>query len=64
MFIREDSIHDMTSTMSLNELAPQLADILSDETARLGIFNFGGTLVQYQENIRAWYDTVSFLIGL
>jgi hypothetical protein len=64
MFIREDSITDMVSKMSLNELTPQLADILTDETARLNIFNFSGTLVQYQENIRAWYDTVSFLIGL
>jgi hypothetical protein len=64
MFIREDSIVDMASRVSMSEFSPQIADILSDETARLSIINFAGSFAQYQEQIRSWYDTVNFLIGL
>lgn len=64
MFIRQDSIIDMASTMSLREFSPQIADFMSDETANLGLVNFSGTMAQYKEQLRSWYDTISFLMGL
>jgi len=62
MFIREDSVGDLAQ-VSLYQFSPQIADILSDETAK-GNFNFGGTMVHYKAQIKEWYDNISFLIGL